>query len=189
MRLNIRQRAEDRSQQGLAFDEGDVYSVDKEDVDDLVEVLTSTQADLVVGMCQASEQTSEILRSHLPQGTRELLYSHNAIDETGRLTPLGVSVGHELAYQAGRGPEPRLLEVAYATVAAAPKTDAVYAFNEQEKEIVELALETADTGKIASTLGLSRRTVNKQLRRLDDRMRGQAATAAGEGMAEPGAAP
>lgn len=84
-----------------------------EDVADLIAVLNVEQAELVIGLLQASEFVRELVASRLPQGTRELLKTHDAIDEDGRLTALGVVVAQYLAFAANRGPDPSLVATAH----------------------------------------------------------------------------
>lgn len=86
--------------------------VGAEDVADLVAVLNLEQAELVMGLYRASDFVRDLLASSLPQGTRELLLSHNAIDRDGRLTQLGVAVARQMAFAGHRGPDPRLVATA-----------------------------------------------------------------------------
>jgi hypothetical protein len=88
--------------------------VSADDVADLIAVLSPEQAELVVGLDQASDFVRSLLASRLPQGTRELLVTHDAIDESGQLTSLGLTVASHLAFAANRGPDPRLLASAEA---------------------------------------------------------------------------
>lgn len=80
-----------------------------EDVADLIAVLNVEQAQLVIGLLQASEFVRNLVASRLPRGTRELLQTHDAIDKDGLLTDLGVVVARHLAYAANRGPDPGLV--------------------------------------------------------------------------------
>ena len=86
--------------------------VSAEDVADLIEVLNVEQAELVIGLYQASDFVRDLLASSLPQGTRELLLSHDAIDGDGRLTELGVAVARQIAFVGHRGPDPQLVATA-----------------------------------------------------------------------------
>lgn len=88
----------------------DVVSAD--DAADLLALLGEEQAELVLGLHQSSEATRNLVGLHLPRGTRELLASHEAIDEHGHLTALGVAVARQLAFAAHRGPDPVLVMAA-----------------------------------------------------------------------------
>lgn len=70
------------------------------------------QAELLVGLYQAGEFVRDLLATQLPLGTRELLLSHDAIDDKGQLTGLGVALARHLAFAANRGPDPHLVATA-----------------------------------------------------------------------------
>jgi hypothetical protein len=76
---------------------------------DLINTLTATQKDLVIGLWRGSASTIATLRARIPKGTRELLECHHAIDAAGNMTRLGELVADQLAFEAGEGPDPRLL--------------------------------------------------------------------------------
>lgn len=96
-----------------------------EDAADLIAVLNVQQAELLVGLYQAGEFVRDLLATQLPLGTRELLLSHDTIDDKGQLTGLGVAVARQLAFAANRGPDPHLVATAEAMEAALNGWDVV----------------------------------------------------------------
>jgi hypothetical protein len=90
---------------------------DLELVQDLIATLTSRQKDLLVGLGHGSAATMATLRARMPKGTRELLEAHNVIDGAGNMTRFGELATDQLAFEAGEGPDPRLLARAQAAEA------------------------------------------------------------------------
>ena len=82
-------------------------------IEDLKETLTTNQRNLVLGLSRGSVEMIEILKDRIPTGTRELLVTHGALNESGELTELGNALADRLAYEQGEGPDPDLLRRAY----------------------------------------------------------------------------
>jgi CBS domain-containing protein len=75
---------------------------------DLIDTLTARQKNLVIDLGRGAPPTTASLHARIPKGTRELLESHNVIDTSGSMTPLGKLLADQLAFEAGEGPDPRL---------------------------------------------------------------------------------
>ncbi len=95
----------------------DLRDEDLERAQDLLETLTATQRDLVIGLGRGSAATIATLRARIPKGTRELLECHGAIDADGNMTALGELVADQLAFESSEGPDPRLVAQAVAAEA------------------------------------------------------------------------
>lgn len=95
----------------------DLTDEDAERAQDLLETLTATQKDLVIGLGRGSAATIATLSARIPKGTKELLECHGAIDADGNMTALGELVADQLAFESSEGPDPRVVARAVAAEA------------------------------------------------------------------------
>lgn len=86
---------------------------------EVLEILTSTQKLLLIGLALAPTADADLARDHLPTGTVEQFQARHLLDENRQLTGLGQLVARYAAYEAGAGPDPDLIAVVEADNAVA----------------------------------------------------------------------